>query len=151
MKAYESPVRSDDILHFGVKGMKWYQHIFGDDNVRNVNRYVRSDGSRRFFGRRKLKKLTKKNNKRVDKWKDKYKSALKSYDSAYDKWDKLTSDRTSKRKAIKKAASRIRKYENLILKYDYKAELARQKGQKKYDALIAKWDKQIEKYNSSIY
>lgn len=27
---YKASIRSNELYHFGVKGMKWYQHIFGD-------------------------------------------------------------------------------------------------------------------------
>ena len=36
---YETPVRSDELYHYGRLGMKWYQHIFGQKDSKPVKRY----------------------------------------------------------------------------------------------------------------
>ena len=39
--ASQTVFQPNDLLHYGVKGMKWYQHIFGDDEFKSnfVSRY----------------------------------------------------------------------------------------------------------------
>ena len=36
---YKTPLRSDELYHYGRKGMKWYQHIYGKVNSSSSGRY----------------------------------------------------------------------------------------------------------------
>ena len=49
---YETPLRSDELYHYGRKGMKWYQHIFGKDPA--VKSYKREQSAKIKEGKAKL-------------------------------------------------------------------------------------------------
>ena len=108
------------MLHYGVKGMKWGQHIFGDK--------PKSTGYRRALG--KLRASAKKS---------KTQRAITKQQKQQDKFNK----------AIEKAQLRIQKKENLYrlnqLKSIQKSERKQQRAERKIDRIAARQERKNER------
>lgn len=120
MKYYAVTEDPNELFHYGVKGMKWGQHIFGDK--------PKSTGYRRALG-----KL------RASVQKSKTQRAITKQQKQQEKFNK----------AIEKAQLRIQKKENLYklnqLKAFQKSERKQQRAERKIDRIAARQERKDER------
>lgn len=137
MKYYAVTDDPNELLHYGVKGMKWGQHLFGDD-LR-----PKSAGYKRALG--KLKGFAKKAKSSVQKSATQH--AMNKQKKQEDKFNKAVQKSQQRINMIEnmRNVDRITSYENRVDRA-YKNEQKAAKAAAKQDRKYARNERKMEKY-----
>ena len=149
MKYYAVTDDINELYHYGVKGMKWGQHLFGDDLKPKSPGYKRAANKLRSIS----KAAKQSSRKDVETWSDrryqkKLEKAIKRSELSKAKygWDQVVNDIKAKEREFKMAQKNARaiqrdhqiqqKYNARVLNSQLKQERKAAKAEKKFDRYL---------------
>ena len=144
MKYYAVTDDVNELYHYGVKGMKWGQHLFGEDLKPKSAGYKRAEA--------KLRSLNKSTRNDVETWSDrryrhKVEKALKRSARSQAKygWDQVANGIKENERAFKAAQKNIAKVQH-IQRTEQRYQQRKLRSEEKQARMAAKAEKKFDRY-----